>query len=104
MRPMTTPEKSRFAEAVGRTSEPITYDVERGHVRRFAQSIGDPHPYDELVPPTFAIALRANDPRQGLDLDWTKLLHAEQEFDYRRPLRIGDRVTLTSRITEAYLK
>jgi hypothetical protein len=101
---MTTPAKSRYADAVGRTSPPVTWEVERGHVRRFIQAVGDPHDYGELVPPTFAIALRANDAREGLDIDWTKLLHAEQEFSYRRPLKIGDRITLVGKITEAYVK
>jgi hypothetical protein len=97
-------EASRYADAVGRQSAPVTWEVERGHVRRFAQAIGDPHEYDDVVPPTFATALRPNDAREGLDIDWTKLLHAEQEFSYHRPLRIGDRVTLVSRVAEAYVK
>jgi len=109
--------ESRFAHAVGRTSAPITYDVERGHIRRFAHAIGDPNPiYDDEAaaraaghpripaPPTFAVALRANDPREGLDIDWRKLLHGEQEFTYERPLYAGDRVTVIGRVAEAYVK
>jgi len=110
-------EPSRFAAAVGRTSHPVSYLVEAGHVRRFADAIGDPSPiYRELAaaqaaghpripaPPTFATALRSLDPREGLDIDWTKLLHGEQEFSYQRPLYCGDRVSVIGRISEAYVK
>jgi hypothetical protein len=103
--------ESRYASAVGRTSVPITYDVERGHVRRFAQAIGDANPIyhrdgDERIPapPTFAIALRANDPREGLDIDFTKLLHGEQEFTLHRPIYTGDRLTIVGRVADAYVK
>jgi acyl dehydratase len=108
---------SRFAQDVGRTSRPVTYDVERGHIRRFVEAIGDPNPIyvDEAAaraaghpaipaPPTFATALRPNDPRQGMDIDWKKLLHGEQEFRYERPLYAGDRITVVGTIAEAYVK
>src|SRR5579871_4351679 len=36
--------ESRYAFAVGRTAEPVTYEVERGHIRRFADAIGDDDP------------------------------------------------------------
>jgi len=104
-------------DLIGRTSAPLVLDVERGHVRRFAEAIGDDDPIyrDEAIaqaagllaipaPPTFATALRPNDVREGLDIDWRKLLHAEQEFDHRRPLFVGDRLTLVQRIADVYEK
>ncbi|HEX8953385.1 MAG TPA: MaoC family dehydratase N-terminal domain-containing protein, partial [Polyangia bacterium] len=91
----------------------MVLDVERGHIRRFAEAIGDGNPIyvDEAAaraaghpripaPPTFAIALRANDPRGGIDLDWRKLLHGEQELVLARPLYAGDRLTIVGRIAE----
>src|SRR5262249_52487658 len=108
---------SRFAAHVGRSSTPLTVEVERGHIRRFAEAIGDPDPiyrdeaaaraagYERVpAPPTFAVALRANDPREGLDTDWRKLLHGEQELRLQRPLFAGDRLTVVARIAEAYVK
>ena len=100
---------SRYAEHVGRTAEPVTYEVERGHIRRFADAIGDPDPVYRgegrvPAPPTFATALRPNDPRDGLGIDFKKLLHGEQEFSYDRPLYAGDRITVTARISEAGVK
>lgn len=104
-------------ELIGRASAPLTLDVEKGHIRRFAEAIGDDNPIyrDEAAarsaghpaipaPPTFAAALRANDVRAGLDIDWTKLLHGEQAFEYRRLLYAGDRITLVQRIADVYEK
>ena len=91
--------------------------MERGHVRRFAEATLDDDPiYRDAdaaraaghraipAPPTFAIALRAPDPREGLDIDWTKLLHGEQTLTYARPLYVGDAVDVQARIAEAYVK
>ena len=104
-------EATHASSAIGRTSAPITYDVERGHVRRFAQAIGDANPIyrDDKAeripaPPTFAIALRANDPREGLDIDFTKLLHGEQEFEYHRPVVVGDVLSGEGKIVDLYEK
>ena len=112
-----TAAESRFAPYVGRESTPIVLDVERGHIRRFAEAVGDPNPIyvDEAAaraaghpripaPPTFAIALRANDPRAGIDVDWRKLLHGEQELIFTRPLYAGDRLTIVGRIAGADVK
>jgi acyl dehydratase len=108
---------SRFGDAVGRAGAALVLDVERGHVRRFAEATGDESPIyrDEAAaraagygaipaPPTFAIALRAPDPRAGLEIDFTKLLHAEQALTYARPLLVGDRITVQATIVEAYAK
>ena len=107
----------RFAAFVGRQSAPLTLDVERGHIRRFCDAVGDPNPIyrDEEAaraaghpripaPPTFAAALRPNDPRAGMDIDWRKLLHGEQELLFDRPLYAGDRLTLVGRIAATSVK
>jgi acyl dehydratase len=114
---VSDPAASRFAPYVGRESAPLVVDVERGHIRRFAEAVGDTNPIyvDEAAaraaghpripaPPTFAIALRANDPRGGIELDWRKLLHGEQELIYARPLYAGDRLTIVGRIAGAAVK
>jgi acyl dehydratase len=108
---------SRFADAVGRSAEPRVWPVERGHIARFAEAIGEENPiyFDENAarvaghpaipaPPTFAAALRPNDPREGLDFDWRKLLHAEQELAARRPLYAGDTITVGAKVAEVWVK
>jgi acyl dehydratase len=112
-----TAAESRFAQYVGRESAPVVLDVERGHIRRFVEAVGDTNPIyvDEAAaraaghpripaPPTFAIALRANDPRGGIEMDWRKLLHGEQELVFTRPLYAGDRLTIVGRIAAADVK
>lgn len=108
---------SRFAEYVGLRSAPRVYDVERGHVAKFCESIGatDAIYFEEtaaraagfpaiVAPPTFAAALRPNDPRDRATIDWTKLLHAEQELLFSRPIYVGDRLTVVGEIESAIVK
>jgi len=108
---------SRYSSAIGRQSEPVTYTVEAGHIQRFAEAVGDANPIyaDEAAaraaghsripaPPTFVAALRPRDPREGLDIDWKKLLHGEQELTFHRPVYAGDRLTLVQRIADASVK
>jgi acyl dehydratase len=111
------PLESRYASAVGRSGPPQVLSVERGHVLRFAEATGDPSPiYRDAVaareagypaipaPPTFAAALRAPDPREGLDIDFTRLLHGEQTLTFQRPLYVGDEIRVQAAIVEAYAK
>src|SRR3954466_14854161 len=92
-----------------------TFEVGREHIRRFADAIGDPNPIyrDEdaaraaghpriPAPPTFVAALRPNDARSGVDIDWARLLHGEQEFELRRPLYAGDSLVLVQTIADVF--
>jgi acyl dehydratase len=96
---------------VGRTYGPgPAYEVGREKIREFADAIGDAnaayrdpdaakalgHP-DVIAPPTFPIvvSMRASaelvaDPELGLD--YSRVVHGEQRFAYRRPVRAGDRL------------
>jgi len=99
---------------IGRESEPVVHDVERTAIRRFADALGDPNPlyqdeavakaagYPALVaPPTFAVALTANDRfRHSLDLGTRSILHSEQQLEYARALVAGDRITVVSRVAD----
>ena len=102
---------------IGRTSAPLVWEVEKGHIRRFCEAIGDSNPIyrDEAAakqaghpripaPPTFPIALRPNDVREGMGIDMKKVLHGEQEFEFRRPLYAGDVLTIVQRIADIYEK
>jgi acyl dehydratase len=99
---------------IGRESEPVVHEVERGAIRRFAEAIGDPNPIyveDEaarqaghptvVAPPTFPFVLTVNERfRHSLDLGTRSLLHGEQQFDYGRPIVAGDRITVRSRVAD----
>ncbi len=102
---------------VGRTSEPLTLSVEAGHIRRFVEALGEPSPiytseqaaraagYPRIpAPPTFATALRPHDVRTGMGIDMRKVLHGEQEYEFRRPLYAGDTLTLVQRVADIYEK
>ncbi|WP_411081818.1 MaoC family dehydratase N-terminal domain-containing protein [Streptomyces sp. cmx-18-6] len=102
---------------VGRTYPPTpAYEVGREKIREFAEAVGDTHPAyvdpeaaralgypDVIAPPTFvfSIAFKAagvvvQDPQLGLD--YSRVVHGDQKFSYVRPVRAGDRLTVTSTI------
>ncbi|MFD5200339.1 MaoC family dehydratase N-terminal domain-containing protein [Streptomyces sp. NPDC058375] len=102
---------------VGRTYPPTpAYEVGREKIREFAEAVGDTHPAyvdveaaralghaDVIAPPTFvfSITYRAagevvQDPQLGLD--YSRVVHGDQKFSYVRPVRAGDRLTVTSAI------
>ncbi|MET9733820.1 MaoC family dehydratase N-terminal domain-containing protein [Streptomyces sp. NPDC006458] len=102
---------------VGRTYAPTEpYEVGREKIREFAEAIGDSHPVytdpeaakafghaDVIAPPTFVFAITfkaardvVHDPQLGLDYD--RVVHGDQKFAYTRPVRAGDRLTVTSTI------
>jgi acyl dehydratase len=99
---------------IGRESEPVVHEIERSAIRRFADALGDPNPLyqDEAIaraaghpalvaPPTFPVALTSNERfRHSLDLGTRSMLHAEQQFEYQRPLVAGDRITVVSRVAD----
>ena len=99
---------------IGRESEPVVHEVEKGQIRSFADALGDPNPiyqdeaaaraagYPALVaPPTFAVALSANDRfRHSLDLGTRSVLHGEQQVELGRPIVAGDRITVVSRVAD----
>ena len=99
---------------IGRKSEPVLHEVEKGELRRFAEALGDPNPiyvdeaaaraagYPALVaPPSYAAVLAANERfRQSLDLGSRALLHVDQQLEYGRPIVAGDALTITSRVAD----
>jgi len=99
---------------VGRKYPPTPpYEVGREKIREFADAIGDSSPVyrdpeaaralgypDVIAPPTFPIVLSmraaaqvVSDPELGLD--YSRVVHGEQRFLYARPVRAGDRLTVT---------
>ena len=100
-------------EGIGKQWDPATYEVGAEKIREFADAIGDSNPAyrdvevaralgypDVIAPPTFPIVLSmragaqvVGDPELGLD--YSRVVHGEQRFVYARPVRAGDRLTVT---------
>jgi hypothetical protein len=90
------------AGVAGRTYPAVTFEIDKDRVAAFARAIGaDPV---AGVPPTFAAvyALGATAPQLFGDpeaaIDFAKLLHAEQEFEWTRHPQPGETVTSQGRI------
>ncbi|AWK76505.1 hypothetical protein CBI38_34540 (plasmid) [Rhodococcus oxybenzonivorans] len=87
------------------------FRVEPGHVLAFARAVGDENlvaaspAVGTVVPTTFPSAAVQYDPKhmQGMRAsgaladsphDRGSVLHAEQHFEYSRPVRVGDQLTV----------
>ncbi|HEX2680177.1 MAG TPA: MaoC family dehydratase N-terminal domain-containing protein, partial [Candidatus Dormibacteraeota bacterium] len=86
----------------GRTYPAVEFAIEKERVESFARAIGaDPA---DGVPPTFAAVycLGMTAPQLFGDdeaaVDFAKLLHAEQEFEWQRHPRVGETVTSRGRV------
>ena len=104
--------------AIGRSSPPTLNEVEKGAIRKFAEALGDYNPiyYDEeyarasgfptiVAPPTFPASFHsAADLRELLGVGIKSLLHAEQAFDYERPILAGDRIYVSTKVADVLEK
>ena len=112
---MTTEESvitPEMKEAIGVDSEPVSYDVEKGAIKKFAQAIGDDNPLfnDEqaarksryggiIASPTFMRSLISNSP-PSFKNPYSAALDGGSEWEYFEPVRAGDRITVTTRIAD----
>ena len=101
----------------GRVYPPQTsYEVSREKIREFADAIGDQNPVyrdveaakaaghpDVIAPPTFLTIINlasinsiVMDPELGLD--YSRMVHGDQQFSYTRPAHAGDELLLTTHI------
>ncbi|MBV1849828.1 MaoC family dehydratase N-terminal domain-containing protein [Catellatospora tritici] len=104
---------------IGRTYPPTEpYQVGREKIREFADAIGAPDALyhdvaaahaagyrDVVAPPTFPIILSfaameqiVTDPELGMD--YTRVVHGDQRFSYRRPIVAGDELVVVSSIDD----
>ena len=98
---------------LGVESAPVTYDVEKGAIRKFAEAIGDEDPiyYDEkaaqaaglktiVAPPTFLCTFRSQE-LPDLKLQFGRVrLNGGNEYDYYKPIYAGDTITLTAKYAD----
>ena len=89
-----------------------TMHVELGKIREFARAVkDDKREYRDgtLAPPTFLMTLAhwigdMGQTRTAVKLDYRRLLHGEQDFEYVRPIRAGDVLTFRSRTKDVFEK
>ena len=97
-------------------SKPVL--VTQEHIASFANAIGDPNPiyFDEVsaqklghktvcAPPTFPISVSMkamedsfHDPR--LNMDYSRIVHSDQRFEYVRPIQVGDELVVRTVVEE----
>jgi hypothetical protein len=94
--------------AAGRTYPAVTFEIDAERVAAFARAIGaDP---TAGVPPTFAAVYSLgstatqlfDDPEAAID--FAKLLHAEQEFEWSRHPEPGETVSSQGRIASDIIR
>ena len=97
-----TQEKSLSPEArralLARDIPPAVMDVEPGHVRRFAEAVGeDPARWTAAAPPTFLRAMLSELP-YAPELDaFPQMLDGGSDWEYGAPVRVGDTITGVTR-------
>jgi acyl dehydratase len=106
-------------ELVGKQYPMQVYEVGREKVREFAAAVGDDNPAyrdveaaralghpDLVAPPTFAVVVTRgsqisviDDPELGLD--FSRVVHGDQKFQFTRPIVAGDVLHTTASVASA---
>jgi hypothetical protein len=83
--------------------EPEVYEIEKGMLTRFAEAIEDPDPrWLSEAPPTFAATLVPKKLLNKLfnaDIPLKRLLNGSSELEYLQPIKAGDTIAVTARLT-----
>jgi len=109
---------NKMKQMIGKATRPTRFEIEKGQIRRFAAAIGEENPIHNseeaataagfksiVAPPTFGAALDATASLiTELGLDSRSTMHAEEEYEYFRPLVAGDVITVVHKVTDAYDK
>lgn len=93
---------------IGVETPPIMIEVEKGDLRRFTEATGETDPrFADVFPPTFfcpdpIIAAQ----RAGLKRPWPfrYSIDGGSEWEFHRPVRVGDTLALTAKIADLYEK
>jgi acyl dehydratase len=106
----------------GKEYEPVRFEVTRDHVMSFADSIGEERPIfrdaeaardagygEQVAPPTFVTTMQIMTSGQvvldqALGLDYSRVVHGEQSYEWRRPIVVGDALSAIPRIADIYAK
>jgi hypothetical protein len=97
---------------IGQWGPETTMRVEHGKIREFARAIKEDNSAfkgdQPLAPPTFLMTsqhwIEPGAGPRGVKLDMRRVLHGEQEFEYVKPIRAGDILTVRSRTKDIFEK
>jgi acyl dehydratase len=106
---------------VGKTYEPVTFEVEADRIRQYAEAVHEDNPVhhdpeaakqagfrDLVAPPMFAVVYSA--PAMGPAIFDTvgeaipRMVHGGQEFNWGEPVCAGDVITTEASVKEIYEK
>ncbi|HTN23498.1 MAG TPA: MaoC family dehydratase N-terminal domain-containing protein [Solirubrobacteraceae bacterium] len=105
-------------DVIGKTYPATTYAVGREKVREFAYAVGETNPLyldveaaraaghaDVVAPPMFAVVYGAPAVAQGMfdpdvGIDFARLVHAGQEFEWGPLVVAGDEITTTVELAD----
>ena len=106
----------------GKEYDPVTFEVTRERVTSFAEAIGEDRAIfrdagaakeagyaEQVAPPTFVTAMQMMASGQvvvdpDLGLDYSRVVHGEQSYDWRRLVVVGDVLTAVPRLADMYAK
>jgi acyl dehydratase len=96
--------------------------MERDRVLQFARAIGEDNPVftdpaaakeagypEQVAPPTFVTVIQIMTSGQAvvdpeLGLNYAMVVHGEQEYEWRRPVVVGDELSATPRIADIFAR
>jgi acyl dehydratase len=106
----------------GKVYGEVSFPVVREQVLEFADAIGEDDPMfrdleaaraagypEQLAPPTFVTKMQIMTSGQvvvdqDLGLDYSRVVHGEQEYEWVRPVLVGDVLTAFPRIADIFAK
>jgi len=104
---------------IGRCGKPLTTEVDKSAVRKFARAIGETNPlyFDPdyavttrfgaiIAPPTFVAALMSMDlpPLPDPPVTFTVTLHTDDVMEQFAPIQVGDVITSVPKLADAFVK
>lgn len=98
--PVTDEKVKEFAIAVGENN-PLFYDADAAREQGFPGPIAPP---TFTVTQIFAVPREEREKRLGANLEYSRVLHGEQEFTYKRLPLAGEVLTGTMRIAKDFEK
>ena len=95
---------------VGRRYQTEPFEVTEASIRAYMDAVGETRSATELTaPPTYAMVYSYDAywqlwRDQEVAMDVAHLVHGDQRFTFHRPVRPGDRITTTGRLSNVTLR